>query len=280
MNPEDPAHVDVGKNVRVPVVSLTVFGSALLAAVFVLPGRSVRLFPGRVRRGIALASAVCAVAVATLPVAAVAGRACWKPPVAVPFLTAPVPDHPVLEQVEAPNPRGDVDKACAATLPAAGAPAGPELVDTNSRARSSTVRMPNGVTRAPPGIIMALAVAPDGSFATGDTDGIARLWDATARRVNATFIGTGWVNSVAFSPDGRPLMHTAILIGFWAGLILLFVIAPLTAVAHRDYRRLRHTAATAIVWSNSGVPSSSTGPTVNAAALFTTMSSRPKSSTV
>ena len=57
------------------------------------------------------------------------------------------------------------------------------------------------------GTIWSVAFSPDGKlFATGDSNGLVSLWEATGRREILTFKGhTSWVMSVAFSPDGQTL---------------------------------------------------------------------------
>jgi predicted NACHT family NTPase len=57
------------------------------------------------------------------------------------------------------------------------------------------------------GSIWSVVFSPDGKlFATGDSVGVIRLWEAASGRELVTFKGhTGWVNSVAFSPDGARL---------------------------------------------------------------------------
>ncbi|MDJ0800114.1 MAG: NACHT domain-containing protein [Calothrix sp. MO_167.B12] len=57
------------------------------------------------------------------------------------------------------------------------------------------------------GSITSVEFSPDGKlFATGDSNGVVRLWEATGVREILTCKGhTSWVRSVAFSPDGQTL---------------------------------------------------------------------------
>jgi WD40 repeat protein len=54
--------------------------------------------------------------------------------------------------------------------------------------------------------IFALAFSPDGSrLASGDGDGVIKLWEPTERRELATLPGSKGIYSLAFSPDGGTL---------------------------------------------------------------------------
>ena len=62
---------------------------------------------------------------------------------------------------------------------------------------------------AQPGVheggVLSMAIHPDGTaFATAGQDGRALIWDAAEGQVNRTLdVGSGWVENVAWSPDGQ-----------------------------------------------------------------------------
>lgn len=217
VDPHDPTHLERDKDVVTPVVWLVVFGSGLLVCVFVLTGRSVWFSVGRIRRGIALATAGGVVAAAALPSVAVVVQSSRRPPVAVTIPAAPAPDSAVLQQVVPPDPtRGnDIEVVCAAALPAPLRRAGLMIQDSDPHDGTSTIQISDGVTRTMPGVITALGVAPGGVFATGDAHGVVRLWDVTGRHVSPTLLGSGLVDSLAFSPDGRTVAVAGDTVLLW-----------------------------------------------------------------
>ena len=234
-NPDDLTEitVDAGKEVPVNVVWFAVFGSGLLAFALLVPGRSVWLYGGRTRRGISVVMATCAIVVAALPTAEILTQLSRRPPVSVPPLTAPTPIRPILQQVVPLDPtvRHDVDTGCARALAMPGSVTGPVVDATDPSTDTSTVELPDGAnghptTRRMPGVIMSVALAPTGSFATGDTDGIVRLWDAAGERMTTAIVGS-WVNSVVFSPDGRTLAVAGDTVVLW-DLHSLRTVATLT----------------------------------------------------
>lgn len=73
------------------------------------------------------------------------------------------------------------------------------------------VDLTTGLMRQPAGLdggkVMDVTFTPDGRhFATGDRNGVARVWDsATGRPAGPPLQHTNWVAAVAFSPDGQTL---------------------------------------------------------------------------
>jgi hypothetical protein len=217
VNPNDPTDVDANKDVLAPAVWFALFGLGLLACAFTLPGRTASLFGAHTHRGVAIATAICAVAAAATPTTAILVQASRMPPVTVPALTARAVLSPVLQQVV---PRGsadqDVDDACATTV-AAGDSQRLPLVDNASTTIVELRDRATGreVTHTLAGVIWSVALAPDGSFATGDVDGVVRLWDEAGRRVTTTIIGNGLIKWIAFSPDGRTLAIAGDTVQLW-----------------------------------------------------------------
>jgi hypothetical protein len=217
VNPNDPTDVDANKDVLAPAVWFALFGLGLLACAFTLPGRTASLFGAHTHRGVAIATAICAVAAAATPTTAILVQASRMPPVTVPALTARAVVSPVLQQVV---PRGsadqDGDDACATTV-AAGDSQRLPLVDNASTTIVELRDRATGreVTHTLAGVIWSVALAPDGSFATGDVDGVVRLWDEAGRRVTTTIIGNGLIKWIAFSPDGRTLAIAGDTVQLW-----------------------------------------------------------------
>src|SRR5262245_14683294 len=62
-------------------------------------------------------------------------------------------------------------------------------------------------TRRHRGLLLSQAIDRDGKrLATGGSDGVVRLWDASSGELVRALVGhDGWVFRVAFSPDGKTL---------------------------------------------------------------------------
>src|SRR5207248_4433970 len=59
--------------------------------------------------------------------------------------------------------------------------------------------------------VKSLAISPDSAtFATGASDGVARIWEASTGRQMIELVGTnGPIEAIAFSPDGKRVVASS-----------------------------------------------------------------------
>jgi uncharacterized protein with WD repeat len=114
--------------------------------------------------------------------------------------TIPSPSQPGPSPDPVPTPK------VAATPPSTAHQELPDL-PAPPPAPSRVARRPNAVRTLPHGAeVNAVAFSPDGHrLATGSSEGMARIWDATSGKQLAMVTHNNSVEGVAFSPDGRRL---------------------------------------------------------------------------
>jgi hypothetical protein len=247
VDPDDPAHVDPGKGVVLPLVLFASFGLGLL----VITVRLVRWVPdasgptsdepspspavpirgrGRARRIGEVAAVLGGLAVAAVPAGAIVARATHQAgPSPAGAAALPAPRSPVLQGTTQISADGGYHDACSAAL--GGDDDRITIVDTSSAIHTSTLRVREAATEGDrtltvPAIVWSVALSPDGTtVAAGGGDGTVHLFDVATGHTTATLLGRRWVDSMAFSPDGTTV---AVADG---GTVRLWDVASLRATA-------------------------------------------------
>jgi hypothetical protein len=213
MDPHDPAHVTPAKSLVLPLVVLTALALTLVAAagsVFRLTAAGPRTgdpaaeagsrATAWARRALGFGGVLAGLAVAAAP-GVVLVRTAHRVPVDAPVRTTPAGRGLVLRDVR-PVPAALADRLDIACSPRPGQDDRSLIAD--STRDETTLRLP--ARFVVPGIVWSAALSPDRTrLATGGTDGTVRVWDVLTRRVTTTLVGGGWIDSVAFGPDGATL---------------------------------------------------------------------------